>query len=63
MPSRGSRIFAFIATFAVLMSVVVLAGNANAQPASQEMVNHYWNGYDGNSTFYKVRDFFLARIY
>jgi hypothetical protein len=27
MPSRGSRVFAFIATFAVLMSVVVLAGN------------------------------------
>ena len=41
MRSRGSRVFAFIATFAVLMSVVVLAGNANAQPASQEMVNHY----------------------
>ena len=55
MPSRGSRIFAFIATFAVLMSVVVLAGNANAQPASQEMVNHYWKGYDGNSTFYMVK--------
>ena len=30
MPSRGSRVFAFIATFAVLMSDVVLAGNANA---------------------------------
>jgi hypothetical protein len=56
MPSRGSRIFAFIATFAVLMSVVVLAGNANAQPASQEMVNHYWKGYDGNSTFYMIKN-------
>ena len=56
MRSRGSRVFAFIATFAVLMSVVVLAGNANAQPASQEMVNHYWKGYDGNSTFYMVKN-------